>query len=236
MSSEPSLDYLRFPPEEEMDALVSRFFTDTGSIFPFIHRETFLDTYNRVRSINLRQFRRSWLGLLNAILTMATVTSASWDMSATDRAARAEIFFARAKALCLDQMLSGASLETVQAMLLMSQYLQGTHRSVMTWNIHGLAVKAAFQLGLHTTASLRSHSPLERETRTRTWYACVILDRSVFDHHFFSLKPSGFANLSQNPEHDLWPPFGDSRVIREDTVTKALSCYTSSEQIKYDIR
>ncbi|KUI61337.1 hypothetical protein VP1G_08490 [Cytospora mali] len=110
---------------------------------------------------------------------MATVTSASWDMSATDRAAKAEIFFARAKALCLDQMLSGASLETVQAMLLMSQYLQGTHRSVMTWNIHGLAVKAAFQLGLHTTASLKSHSPLERELRTRTWYACIILDSNI---------------------------------------------------------
>ena len=160
-----------------MAALVNHFFADTGALFPFVQRETFLETYNRIRGHNLRQFRRSWLGLLNAILTMATVTSASWDMSATDRAAKAEIFFSRAKALCLDQMLSGADLETVQAMLLMSQYLQGTHRSVMTWNIHGLAVKAAFQLGLHTTASLKPHSPLEREIRTRTWYACVILDR-----------------------------------------------------------
>lgn len=76
-------------------------------------------------------------------------------------------------------MLSGSSLETVQAMLLMSQYLQGTHRSVMTWNMHGIAVKAAFRLGLHSTTSLKAYSPLERETRTRTWYACVMLDRTL---------------------------------------------------------
>lgn len=207
VSSEAGLDYLRFPPDEEMDALVSRFFLDTGAIFPFIHRDTFLETYNRVRSINLSQFRRSWLGLLNAILTMATVTSASWDMSATDRAAKAEIFFARAKALCLDQMLSGASLETVQAMLLMSQYLQGTHRSVMTWNIHGLAVKAAFQLGLHTTASLKSHSPLERETRVRTWYACIILDRTLsMTFGRPSAIPESYVRTSlPRPFHDTVP-------------------------------
>lgn len=65
----------------------------------------------------------------------------------------------------------------VQAMLLMSQYLQGTHRSTTTWNIHGLAVKAAFQLGLHTTSSSSYQSPLDREMRLRTWYGCIILDR-----------------------------------------------------------
>lgn len=67
-------------------------------------------------------------------------------------------------------------------MLLMSQYLQGTHRSTTTWNVHGLAVKAAFQLGLHqnTSASLKTHSALEKEMRLRTWYGCIVLDRCVF--------------------------------------------------------
>ncbi|KUI64273.1 hypothetical protein VM1G_11070 [Cytospora mali] len=223
MSPETCVDYLRFPPENEMDALVKQFFTDTGAIFPFVHRDTFLETYNHVRSINLRQFRRSWLGLLNAILTMATVTSASWDMSATDRAAKAEIFFARAKALCLDQMLSGASLETVQAMLLMSQYLQGTHRSVMTWNIHGLAVKAAFQLGLHTTASLKSHSPLERELRTRTWYACIILDRTLsMTFGRPSAIPESYVRTSlPRPFHETLPQ-DKPCTIADDTLNTDL--------------
>ena len=61
----------------------------------------------------------------------------------------------------------------------MSQYLQGSERSIETWNIHGLAVKAAYQLGLHSSDALRHYPPLEREFRKRTWYGCVILDRQV---------------------------------------------------------
>ncbi|KAK2596585.1 hypothetical protein N8I77_013466 [Diaporthe amygdali] len=177
--SQANSDCLRLPPDDEMDAIVERFFRDTGALFPFVHPKTFMDTYQRTKSIGFRRFRRSWLALLNAILAMATFTSVSSRSSATERGAKAEVFFTRAKALCLDQMLSGSSLETVQAMLLMSQYLQGTHRSVMTWNMHGIAVKAAFQLGLHSTTSLKAYTPLERETRTRTWFGCVMLDRTL---------------------------------------------------------
>lgn len=109
---ETGYDYLRLPPDDEMDALVTRFFVDTGILFPFVHNPTFMDTYNRVKANNFRKFRRSWLGLLNAILAMATVTSASSNITAIDRAAKAELFYMRAKTLCLDQMFNGATLET----------------------------------------------------------------------------------------------------------------------------
>lgn len=64
-------------------------------------------------------------------------------------------------------------------MLLMSQYLQGSQRSIQTWAIHGLAVKAALELGFHSELALQRFEPLEREIRIRTWYGCVVLDRSV---------------------------------------------------------
>jgi len=67
---------------------------------------------------------------------------------------------------------------SVQAMLLMSQYLQGTLHSSKTWSIHGLAVKGAFQLGLHSNDLNTKFSAVEREIRNRTWYGCVVLDRS----------------------------------------------------------
>lgn len=61
----------------------------------------------------------------------------------------------------------------------MGQYLQGTQKSVQAWSIHGLAVKAAFQLGLHSSEASKRFSDLEREIRKRTWYGCVILDRTL---------------------------------------------------------
>jgi hypothetical protein len=59
----------------------------------------------------------------------------------------------------------------------MSQYLQGTDRSIETWNVHGLAVKAAYQLGLHSPNALILYQNPEREIRKRTWFGCVLLDR-----------------------------------------------------------
>lgn len=105
-------DYLQLPPDGEMDALVVHFFSDTGALFPFVHGPSFMETYELVKRNGFRKARRSWLGLLNAILAMATVTSASWNVTATDRAAKAEVYYMRAKSLCLDQMLHNASLET----------------------------------------------------------------------------------------------------------------------------
>lgn len=61
----------------------------------------------------------------------------------------------------------------------MSQYLQGTERSIETCNIHSLAVKAAYQLGLHSPNALKQYPEPEREFRKRTWFGCVLLDRSV---------------------------------------------------------
>lgn len=62
----------------------------------------------------------------------------------------------------------------------MGQYLQGTQKSVQAWTIHGLAVKAALQLGLHSKDASKAFPSLEQETRKRTWFGCVVLDRC---HH-----------------------------------------------------
>ncbi|KAH8886264.1 hypothetical protein GQ53DRAFT_809809 [Thozetella sp. PMI_491] len=167
------------PPAEETLRLVEQYFSNTGLLFPYIHKESFLETYRELSNTNFRKIRRSWLGLLNMVLAMSTNTSYSNDQSAEQRSAESEVFFARAMALCEKQIRSGSSLEIVQFLLLMCQYLQGTERSIQTWNLHGLAVKTALQLGLHSTEALNQYSPFEREIRTRTWYGCVILDRSL---------------------------------------------------------
>jgi hypothetical protein len=66
---------------------------------------------------------------------------------------------------------------SVQYLLLTTQYLQGTRESLQTWSTHGLAVKAALSIGLHSNDGLQNLSPVEREMRKRTWYGCVLLDR-----------------------------------------------------------
>lgn len=60
----------------------------------------------------------------------------------------------------------------------MEAYLEGTTSSSLAWTLHGLAVKGAYQLGLHV---LQSNSVLQtdREVRRRSWHWCVMNDRCV---------------------------------------------------------
>jgi hypothetical protein len=67
----------------------------------------------------------------------------------------------------------------VQYLLLLAQYLQSTQRSVQTWATHGLAVRAAFQLGLYSSDLVQAFSPLEQEIWKKAWFGCVILDRTL---------------------------------------------------------
>jgi hypothetical protein len=50
-------------------------------------------------------------------------------------------------------------------------------RTGQTWTLHGLAVKGAFALGLHSQQASQQFSPLESEIRKRTWLGCILLDR-----------------------------------------------------------
>ncbi|KAH8838744.1 hypothetical protein MCOR27_011348 [Pyricularia oryzae] len=166
------------PPGETLD-LIQSYFATTGLLFPYIHEESFLDTYHEVAASRFRKVRRSWLGLLNMVLAMATSVTLGNTLDAPSRRLKSDVFFSRALALCETQIRCAASVDIVQFLLLMSQYLQGTDRSTQTWSVHGLAVKAAYHLGLHSQMELRRYTPIELEIRARTWYGCVILDRTL---------------------------------------------------------
>ncbi|GFF96416.1 transcriptional activator protein acu-15 [Aspergillus udagawae] len=166
------------PSSEETLQLIRRYFYDTGLLFPYIHPPTFLETYDEFKN-NAKKVRRTWLGLLSIMLAMAKVTAVSGHAPAETRIKESTVYYRQALNLCRGEMLRGTTLEVVQYLLLMGQYLQGTQKSVQAWTVHGLAVKAALQLGLHSKDASQAFSPLEREIRKRTWFGCVVLDRTL---------------------------------------------------------
>ena len=165
------------PAESRALLLIKLFFSDTGMLFPYIHEQDILRTYSAARRSRFTVVSRSWLCLVNVIFAFATYISAKPDQSAEKNAAESEIFIERAQALSAEIEMKSASLETVQCLLLMAQYRQGTQRSDQAWNLHGLAVRAAIQLGLHSRTASSGLSPVEAEIRKRTWFGCMILDR-----------------------------------------------------------
>ena len=185
------------PPESEVFRLIDLYFSNTGMLFPYLHKESIVETYHEMKSSQFRNVRRSWLCILNVIMAFATCVSENLLESIVIRTTAAEVFFRRALALSRDITYVPANLErckyfkdfdcdlliynfdwiVVQALLLITQYLQGTQRSAQTWSLHGITVQAALQIGVQSKELSSIFSPVEQEMRNRCWHMCVTLDR-----------------------------------------------------------
>ncbi|KAJ5099147.1 transcriptional regulatory protein GAL4 [Penicillium argentinense] len=151
-----------------------------------------------MRKDNFTRVRRTWLGLLNIVLAIATSLRSEGDLPAGKRIQESDIYIQRANGLCDRDSKRNASLEMVQYLLILGQYLQGTQKSVLAWTTHGLAISAAFQLGLHSPEANRRFSSLEGEIRKRTWHGCPLI------HVIY-----------QNTQYDIRPTMYYSRIICE---------------------
>jgi hypothetical protein len=100
------------PPDSVTRDLLGLYFSNTGLLFPFIHEPSFFQEYDAMRSNTVPRVRRTWLGLLNIVLAMATSTSADPKKSPMVRRNESDVFYQRAYELCKKQMLRGANLET----------------------------------------------------------------------------------------------------------------------------
>ncbi|KAH2595429.1 hypothetical protein KXW93_001859 [Aspergillus fumigatus] len=165
-------DPLKLPSAEEAERLLRFYFTTVNLMIPCIHEGSFRETYSRMQSHGLSSVSRSWLGILNVILAIAT-NVLSPTSPTCERAAKSNIYFEQALHLTRPSVFGRISLEIVQLYLLMEAYLEGTPSSSMTWTFHSLAVKGAYQLGLHVVDGSANLPELDQEIRKRLWY-CLL--------------------------------------------------------------
>jgi hypothetical protein len=111
LTTAPKLNLFALPPESETIALINLYFSDTGRLFPYVHKETFLETHKEMRKQNLTKIKRNWLGLLNMILAIATSTHVDPACRAEERMSKSDVFYQRALGLCQKRIMRGASLE-----------------------------------------------------------------------------------------------------------------------------
>lgn len=88
-----------------------------------------------------------------------------------------DTFFNRAKTLLGLSIFDVGTLRVVQALLLMGSYLQSTSRPNQCWNVLGMGIRVAQGLGLHIEPSEGDF--IERESRRRVWWGCVLMDRYI---------------------------------------------------------
>ena len=166
---------------------VNQFFSTVGMVLPYFNMSAILLECNRAREEKNKCISRPMRALLNMICAYASTT---WP------GRNPEVYYRQALALLDEQTLRGSSLELsqlhssnfflfgtgidrgeVQALLLISSFQQNSQRSVACWTHHAVAVKAAFQLGLHSPKAYKHNNLPDNELCKRVWYAVVNQDR-----------------------------------------------------------
>ncbi|KAL7946815.1 C6 transcription factor [Trichoderma barbatum] len=209
----PQLPASTLPPEEEMDALLNAYFDNYGLQFPFLHEPTFRELYDECKVSGFTKVRRTWLGLLNMIFALASNIDQSAEPLAKERFRKSYVFFVRAVSLSKESSMQTVSLDIVHYLLLAVLYLQGTQRSIQTWGVHGILVRTAIALGLHSEQSGRGLDPIQQEIRRRTWLTIYCLDKllsvsfgrppSIPDEYIVVKLPSPWTSTLDMPRHQL---------------------------------
>lgn len=107
-----SMSSLMLPPECRAVHLMKLYFSDTGTMFPFISEKQVLESYYASKRNQFSGINRSFLGLLNAIFAFATYISAKPEQEVPKSAAESEIFFGRALTLCANDNQQSSDIET----------------------------------------------------------------------------------------------------------------------------
>lgn len=105
------VDIFALPPEDRTWSLIQQYFHKTGQLLPFIHQPSFCETYFQMKKHNFTKVRRTWLGLLNIVLAIATSLSTEGDMPPEKRIQESDVYYQRANGLCDRDSKRNASLE-----------------------------------------------------------------------------------------------------------------------------
>ncbi|KAK9354928.1 fungal-specific transcription factor domain-containing protein [Lipomyces doorenjongii] len=164
----PALPLYSCPaPRHVADALIDAYFSIYHTSYPFIHEETFRGQYRGQVS---RPADNVWEILFNTILALGAWCLVN-ESSYADMA-----FYQNVKMHLSADVFETGSLPLLQALILLSNYVQKRNRPNSGWNFIGLAHRMATGLGLHREFPGWSSSPLKQEMRRRAWWGLYMFD------------------------------------------------------------
>ncbi|KAL2783210.1 fungal-specific transcription factor domain-containing protein [Aspergillus keveii] len=191
----------RLPLRRHADDLLVLYFSRVHRMYPILHERTFRRQYESLWQSATRPSTdlalscsglckqksqgKTFAAMVHAILAFASLFESGTLEQNTQQA---DNYFEMAQEINLLEILDyEVGVELVQLGLLMGFYLQSTERFSKCWNITGLTIRMAqnmgLQLGLDEARRKGLFAPhatqLDCEMRIRVWHGCVLLDREI---------------------------------------------------------
>ncbi|PVH83482.1 hypothetical protein DL98DRAFT_454524 [Cadophora sp. DSE1049] len=232
------LDYT-LPARRLADSLMKTYWELIHPLYPFLDEKFMHKAYTTM-----------WLGdspdpedpILIATLNtiFASACQLAEDIDCAERSASATTFFTRAQDLLHDNLWTVGTIQTVQCLLIMGQYLQSTSNAHQCWMVIGHAIRVAQGLGLHLPQSnaYENRSVQDSELTRRVWHGCILMDR-ILSMTFgrpamISSVVARAVPLPQISSHHLSPPMAAPHLDSPDSNASPLTFYVKTLQL-YDI-
>ena len=168
-----SSDSYEMPDHITIKRLLNIFLDTTYIYHPYLDIDNLKHEIDSAMKTGFRRCRKTWVSLLNMIFAISV--HSDYMKTAQERNDLSNHYFLRAKSLLHN---NGATMEKIWTYLLMVQFKR-ISQPWACWEILGLAISNAQAMGLHLSYNTKSISSIEKELRARTWYFCVVMDRSL---------------------------------------------------------
>ncbi|KZF24167.1 fungal-specific transcription factor domain protein [Xylona heveae TC161] len=170
--------YISLPPKEEALSLLKDYFENFNCMFPLFHEPTFMHLVERQYSRD--PFEGSgWWASLNVVLAIAHRLRIMSNLVPQDEDQKAWAHLKNALAVFTELTLRNADLLSVQAMLGMALFLQGTPNPQPCYFLVAAAFRMAHSIGLHKRGSGFNLNPVEIEQRKRVFWIAYLIDKDI---------------------------------------------------------
>jgi len=153
---------------EVTNFLLNCYFSNYHTSYPFIHEASFRAAYSEILP---RPPEPTWQILFYTVLAIGAWTSSNDDEGLDNFCYRKVVAYIQQQSI-----FEMGSLALVQALILLSNYVQKRNMPNTGSNLLGLAARMALSLGLHRELPEWDITLLEREMRRRVWWGLFIFD------------------------------------------------------------
>lgn len=166
------------PPRGECEALLRDFFEHFNQMFPLFHEPTFMHLVDKHYSDEPYE-GSGWWASLNVALAISHRLRVMSNVVSQEEDDHAWGYLKNAMAVMTELTMRNTDLLSVQALLGMALFLQGTPNPQPSFFLVAAAIRLAHSIGLHKRGSGFNLNEVENEQRKRVFWIAYLLDKDL---------------------------------------------------------
>ncbi|KAL6819602.1 fungal-specific transcription factor domain-containing protein [Trichoderma sp. SZMC 28015] len=166
------------PSKPEAMSLLKDFFENFNCMFPLFHQPTFMHLVERQYSDDPYQ-GSGWWASLNCALAIAHRLRVMSNLVPQEEDEKAWGYLKNAMGVFAELTMRNTDLLSVQALLGMALFMQGTPNPQPTFLLIAAAIRLSHSIGLHKKGTGFNLNPIEIEQRKRVFWIAYMLDKDL---------------------------------------------------------